>query len=262
MSILEEIVAVKKKTVEESKKKFSLDLLIRQSEEAGPSPSFIKSINVPGQLSIIAEMKKMSPSAGTLVADYSPEELAKIYQSAGAKGLSVLTEEHYFEGSPEHVKLAQKSSSVPILRKDFILDPYQVYESKLIGASAVLLIVAILDKKVFSQLKKLCEKLKMDVLVEVHDESQMESALSEGSSLIGINNRNLKDLSIELQTTFQLIKKVPKNTCVVSESGIQSPEVIRDLKAAGVRAALIGESILKSGQMSKTLRNLVLAGQS
>lgn len=260
-NILEEIVAVKKKRVEELKKIAPLKKIVAQCEKIKNAPSFIHSISVPGEVSIVAEMKKASPSAGEIVKNYSPEKIAKIYEKSGARAISILTEENYFFGSPQHLKEAKKVTKLPILRKDFIFDPYQIYESKVLGASAVLLIIAILTKKRYAELLRLTEDLKMDALIEVHSLQELEIALNAKPRLVGINNRNLKDLSVNIETTFKLVEHIPKNICVVAESGIKSPETIKELKSAGVSAALIGESILKSRNVSKTLNSFVAAGR-
>lgn len=243
------------------KKRVPIEKIAAQCKTAVDPAPFIDSVFLPNQCAIIAEMKKASPSAGEIVKKYDPEKLGLAYRNCGARAISVLTESEYFKGSPEHLVQAREASGLPILRKDFIIDAYQIYESKILGASAILLIVAILDKKNYSELIRLARQLKLEALVEIHSESELELALPEEPRLIGINNRNLKDLSVNIDTTFELFKKAPKNATVIAESGIQSTETIRQLKSAGIRGALIGESILKSKNMEEQLKSFVEAGK-
>lgn len=263
-SILDRIVADKRRAVEAAKKGLPLEEL-RVLASGVRAPSFVRAVAVPGQLSVIAEMKKASPSAGVLAEDYSPARLARLYAEAGARALSVLTEEKNFMGRAEHLREAGKAApGVPLLRKDFIVEPYQVYEAKAWGASAVLLIAAILEKKELAELMGLAESLGLDTLVEVHDEPELEKVLPLKTGLIGVNNRNLKDLSIDIETTFRLLKRMPAGTAVVSESGIRDADTIRRLRGAGVAAALIGESILRGGDaanIARILGSFVQAGR-
>lgn len=260
-NLLENIVASKKKSVEEMKERVPLKKIVAQCEKVDQSASLIKSIKMPKQVSIIAEMKKCSPSAGQIVHDYFPPKIARIYDDNGARAISVLTEENYFCGSAQHLVEVRKNTALPILRKDFIFDSYQIYESKVLGASAILLIVSILSKRSLSKLLSLTQEIGIEALVEVHSESELETALKEESKLIGINNRNLKNLSVNLENTFRLIEKIPRSVCIVAESGIKSPQTVQELKSVGVSAALIGESILKSDDMAKTLSAFVEAGK-
>lgn len=261
--ILDEIVRAKAKRLDAQKKSVPLQQIEKDALSRPYSSSLAKAICVQGELSVIAEMKRQSPSAGNLTGPgpYDPAALARDYEAAGARGLSVLTEEDYFKGAASDVAAAQTSSKVPILRKDFIIDPYQVFETKVIGASAVLLIIACLTPSLYAELYGLAKNIKLDVLVEVHSERELDAALKASPALVGINNRNLKTLQTDLKTTFELFDKVPKSAAVVSESGIREPETIRELRSLGVRAALIGESILKSGDRSAMLRELVRAGR-
>jgi len=262
MNILDTIVAVKQKSLQTSKKKLSLENLMSQCRTLKEVPSLIRSIRFPGEVSVIAEMKKSSPSAGLLMEEYHPIQLADCYEKAGARGISVLTEENFFQGSLAHLQEVKQVTRLPLLRKDFIFDPYQIYESKLQGASCVLLIAAILDEKTFSDLMDLCQELRVESLVEIHDEAELERVLKKNPALIGINNRSLKNLTVNLETTFKLREKIPSNICVVSESGIQSPESIRALRKSGTQAVLIGESILRSSNPLQTLKTFVEAGKN
>lgn len=268
--ILDKIVSAKKKRLKAKKRDIPLSAIAKAIQNSRKESAmcslqstsgFIDAIAIPNQLSIIAEMKKKSPSAGLLVKDYCPEKIAKIYEKAGARALSVLTEQDYFDGRAEHIAQVKKVSHLPVLRKDFIFDPYQIYESKILGASAVLLIIAILSKQSYAELLKLSQELGMAALVEVHTEKELEIALTQMPELIGINNRNLKTLRVNIETSFQLAEQVPKGIPIVAESGIKSPDTIRELKSAGISAALIGESILRSKNMLKTLKSYAEAGK-
>lgn len=260
-NVLDGIVADKRKRLDQDQKREPLKALAARCEKLPPPASFLGSINVKDQLSIIAEMKKQSPSAGPILDDYSPAKIAKIYEDAGARALSVLTEEDHFRGAIGDLEQARTASKLPVLRKDFVFDPYQVYQTRAIGASAVLLIVAILKADELNSLLKLARELKLDALVEVHDEDELNRALDAGPDCIGINNRNLKDLTTDVNRTFRMLRQVPKDVCIVSESGIKTPQTIRELKSAGVRAALIGESILKSKDPRELLQSFVRAGK-
>lgn len=259
-NILEKIIALKKKSIEKAKKRMPLKKLIRECEKKMKPSSFRTSISRPNELSIIAEMKKQSPSAGLLVKDYSPVEIGKCYKASGARALSILTEENFFLGKAEDITSVAESVNLPILRKDFILDAYQIYESKTLGADAILLIIAILTTPNYLELMRLCKELQLDAIVEVHTAREIDLALKGSPDLIGINNRNLKNLSCDLETTFNLKNKIPKGITTVSESGIKSPEDIKKLKAAGLEAALIGETLLKNENKNQTLHSLVKAG--
>ena len=260
MNVLQKIVEDKKEFLAQSKKDVPISEIMNQSKNAKAPGSFLQAVRVRGVLSVIAEMKKMSPSAGTLLEKYEPGKIARAYERAGARALSVLTEEKHFAGSLDHILEARQAARLPVLRKDFIFDPYQVYESRARGASCLLLITAILDPTQLTELLDLSREIKLDALVEVHDEKELEAALKAGAEMVGINNRNLKDLAVDIETTFRLRKNIPESVCVISESGINSPETITRLRRAWVQGALIGESILKIPDMEATLKSFVRAG--
>jgi len=211
-------------------------------------------------ISVIAEIKRSSPSKGILCKYFDHIELAKSYAEAGAKAISVLTDEEFFRGSKEYILDVRKAVSLPILRKDFILDPYQIYEAYILGADAVLLIVAALDDKVLEELYNLACELKMDVLLEVHGEEELKRALDIDAKLIGINNRNLNTFTTDINITFELcefVKSTNEDIVLVSESGIKSRADIEKLEEHGVDAVLIGEALVTADCPKAKLKELL-----
>ncbi len=222
---------------------------------------FRAGLQLGNDVAIIAEVKKASPSAGAgehRVADFNPLSQAREYTRGGAHALSVLTDEKYFKGHLAYLKQIREQVDLPLLRKDFIIDELQVYESVVAGADCILLIVASLDD---AQLRKLYERAKacqLDVLVEVHDLPEMERALELGADMIGINNRNLKTFQVDLATTETLAEEIPNDTVAISESGIKTGEDVRRVRAAGVNAVLIGETLMRAKNVPEKLRELLL----
>src|SRR3954452_15826607 len=210
-----------------------------------------------GGYGLIAEIKKQSPSAGLIRPDFDPAEIARTYAASGATCLSVLTDEPFFQGSPLHLKAARAAVDLPVLRKDFILDPWQVYESRLMGADCILLIMAALSNALARELEELARALDMDVLAEVHDRRELERALGLQTQLIGINNRNLKTLRTDLNTTAELAPLVPSDRFLISESGIRAHQDIVWLCEAGARCFVVGESLLKQDDLATATRTLL-----
>jgi indole-3-glycerol phosphate synthase len=235
-----------------------LDGLKKDIEEAGPPRDFIGAIKGEG-VRIIAEIKKASPSKGVLREDFNPVEIAGTYEKNGAVAISVLTEQHYFLGTLEHLKEVRRNVSLPVLRKDFILDPYQVYESRAAGADCILLIVGVLTGQILKEMIGLSRELGMAALVEVHTDEELSKALESGASLIGINNRDLKTFTTDINRTVELAGKVPPGLVKVSESGINTADDIALLKAAGVDAFLIGEALLRESDIAGKLKELLAA---
>jgi indole-3-glycerol phosphate synthase len=210
-----------------------------------------------GRTAIIAEVKKGSPSKGMIRADFDPVTIAGIYESNGAACLSVLTDEHFFLGNLRYLSEIRKTVSIPLLRKDFIFDPYQILEARAAGADAILLIAAMLDLSALRDFYFIARDLGLDVLLEVHDEGELETALRTECDLIGINNRNLRTFVTDLETTERLLKNIPRERLVVSESGINAREDIVRLRNAGARAFLIGESLMREPDIGQKLRELL-----
>ena len=251
--ILDTIVARKKEEVAALQQRG----LPKMEKAVAPPRGFIRALTTAPGVAIIAEAKKASPSKGVIQPDFDPVRIARKYREGGAHCLSVLTDVDFFQGSLAYIPLVREAVELPVLRKDFIIDPLQIEEAHAVGADAILLIAAILDIGQLRNFRLLAESLCMDVLVEVHDERELEAALTAGSRLIGINNRNLNDFSVSLETTFRLLQQIPPGIPVVSESGIATMDDMRRLKAAGVTAALIGESLMRAGQQDQLLREFL-----
>ncbi len=211
--------------------------------------------NYPG-VSVIAEIKKASPSKGVICENFNPVKIAGNYQRNGARAISVLTDNHFFQGALLYLMRVREAVKLPVLRKDFIIDELQIKEASVHGADAILLIAAILSLVQLREYQLCAEEYGMDILVEVHDEYETEAAIESGAQLIGINNRNLKDFSMDLETTFRLKKLIPAEISVVSESGLKRGSDIDRLREAGVVAALIGESLMRAGSDSSFLQGL------
>lgn len=205
---------------------------------------------------IIAEVKKASPSKGIISEDFRPAEQAAAYEKAGAAAVSCLTEEYYFKGSAECFKAVRKVVDIPMIRKDFIIDPYQIYEAKAMGADAILLIAAILSTEQMKEYREIAESLKMDVLAESHNETELTSVIDAGCTIFGINNRNLKDFSVTLETTKRLAGLAPEGGIIVAESGIKTAEDMKFLADCGANAVLIGETLMRSGSVEESIKEL------
>ncbi|MDQ6744469.1 MAG: indole-3-glycerol phosphate synthase TrpC, partial [Actinomycetota bacterium] len=239
------------RTVDEA----ALEQAVRRRVQAGDRRSFLEALRRPG-LSLIAEHKRRSPSAGAIREDAALEEVVGAYERAGACALSILTEPHSFGGSLEDLRRARERTSLPILRKDFIIDPYQVTEAFAGGADAVLLIVAALPERQLADLQAQALDLGLPALVEVHDRGELEVALATGAALIGINNRDLTTLRVDTGRTQDLLAEIPCGTTVVAESGFSAPEQLDQLEQAGVDAVLIGEALMRAVDIEAACRAL------
>jgi indole-3-glycerol phosphate synthase len=254
MSVLDRIVEATRHDVAQRRREVPVAQLERALERRGDDRPFSEALTRPS-LSLIAEYKRRSPSSGLLREDGVGGVVAA-YERAGAAALSVLTEHHHFSGSLEDVREARAASSLPILRKDFVVDPYQVYESAAVGADAMLLIVAALERHELERLYAEARALDLDVLVEVHSERELEHALEIDADVIGINNRNLADLNVDLETTLELLAHVPAGKTVVSESGYSTRDQLEELDEVGVDAVLVGETLLRAQDVEAACRAL------
>ena len=261
--ILNKILAVKADEVSAAKKYRDLASLRREvegdsalrAEIRGFEANLRKNIAL-GRAGVIAEVKKASPSKGVLRADFRPAEIAESYADGGASCLSVLTDLHFFQGSPDYLRQARAACDLPVIRKDFIVDMYQVYEARAMGADAILLIVSALDHGLMAELEACAQELGMDVLVEVHDGDELTAALRLKTRLLGINNRNLRTFEVTLDTTIGLLPRIGNDKLVVTESGIMVPEDVKRMREANVHAFLVGEAFMRASNPGAELRRL------
>lgn len=264
-SVLARILAETRGELERRKRIVPLDALQARvaADEARPSGGergrFHEVLARPG-IGVIAEFKRRSPSAGQLREDADVQEIAGAYERGGASALSVLTEGPNFEGSLDDLRAARAACGLPILRKDFIVDPYQLYEARVAGADAVLLIVAALQERELAELHELANTLGLDVLVEVHDRDELARAVGIGVPLVGVNNRDLRDFTVDVRRTSRLLMEMPAGVTVVSESGITAPEQLEELEREGVAAVLVGESLMRASDPQQALVGLLCPG--
>lgn len=258
--ILNKIIEEKRKEIENSKNKVSQEELIISFEKikSRRKNNFFKNtIGKPNKIHLIAEVKKASPSAGVIRKDFDPLKIAQTYETNGASAISVLTDEKFFQGHISHLKDIKKAVSIPVLRKDFIIDEYQIYESVLAGADAALLIADFLSAKELKNFIDIGRGINLDFLVEVHSEEDVKKAADAGCEIIGINNRDLHSFKVDMKTTPRLLKIIPAGKIVVSESGIKTKEDISYLKSLGVHAVLVGEVLMASEDIGQKMRELM-----
>ncbi|MDE2579208.1 MAG: indole-3-glycerol phosphate synthase TrpC [Hyphomicrobiales bacterium] len=258
--ILRKIETYKRREIAEAKVRMPFKTLERQARDHDPPRGFIKAIErrlSEGRLALIAEIKKASPSKGLIRADFDAGELAKAYHAGGATCFSVLTDGPSFQGSLADLEAARKAVPLPALRKDFLFDPYQVYEARAFGADCILIIMACVDDAMAKALNAAAHDLRMDVLVEVHDEKELDRALALETRMIGVNNRDLRTFEIDLATTERLAKRIPKNRIVVGESGIFTHEDCLRLERCGVATFLVGESLMRQQDVTAATRALM-----
>lgn len=261
--ILNKILAVKADEVAAARKHRDLYSLRNEVESDGEARRSLRGFEqglrakiAAGQAGVIAEVKKASPSKGVLRADFQPAAIAQSYAEHGAACLSVLTDVNFFQGSSEYLRQARAACALPILRKDFMVDIYQVYEARAMGADAILLIVAALDHGLMAELESCALELGMDVLVEVHDGVELEAALQLRTPLLGINNRNLRTFDVTLETTLGLLPTIPKDRLVITESGILGPQDVQRMREADVHAFLVGEAFMRAENPGQELARL------
>ncbi len=257
--ILKKIVARKREEIAACRNKLSLAELEAQLEIASPVRGFVDSIRnkiAAGQSAVIAEIKKASPSKGVLRENFVPAEIAKSYAAAGAACLSVLTDIDFFQGSDAYLQEARAACDLPVIRKDFIIDPYQVVEARVMGADCILLIVACLEDNQMQELCSLATELSLDVLVEVHDAEELQRALKLNIPLMGVNNRNLRTFETSLNTTIELLDQIPDDRIVVTESGIHAKPDVELMRQHQVNAFLVGEAFMREDDPGEKLRSL------
>lgn len=258
--ILDDLAAATRARVERKKAQIPLETVKEQAlnlaaKEGTFTFPFEQAIAKEG-ISFICEVKKASPSKGIIAEDFPYLEIAREYEKAGADCISVLTETDYFKGEDRFLREINDAVQIPTIRKDFIIDEYMIYEAKLLGASCVLLIAALLDTETIRQYKAICDQLGLSVLVEAHDEAEAASALAAGARMVGVNNRNLKDFTVDIHNSTRLRELVPRNVLFVAESGIKTAEDIAELVSAGVNGVLIGETLMRSPDKARMLDEL------
>ncbi len=257
--ILDQIVSVKRDEIAQARRRRDLASLRRDAEQLGGQRDFGAALRAPiaaGRAGVIAEVKKASPSKGVLRERFLPAQIAEQYAEHGAAALSVLTDARFFQGAPAYLEAARAACALPVLRKDFIVDPYQVYEARAMGADAILLIVACLDPGLMVELEAQAQDLGMAVLVEVHDAAELDVALALTTPLIGINNRNLRTFETRIETTLTLKTRVPAGRLAVTESGIATKADVERLREAGVHAFLVGEAFMRAADPGRALAHL------
>ena len=258
---LSAILEKRVRAVESAQARAPLAQVRREAEHRKERRDFPGALASDG-VNIIAELKKASPSRGILRADYQPEAIAIAYQEAGAAALSVLTEESYFHGSLDHLRRTRAATCLPVLRKDFILVEYQIYEAVAAGADAVLLIVAALDAKRLTDLVSLSGHLHITPLVEVHSDQELATALESGARLLGVNNRDLRTFAVSQETSLRLVKQIPRDCIAVSESGIRNGDDVARMKQAGFHAVLVGEPLMRAPEPGRELAAMLAGAQT
>jgi len=255
--ILDTIVAHKQEEIKIQKSQLPLSELRQTLRDISPTRDFKAAISRPGKINLIAEVKKASPSKGIIREDFDPIAIAQIYQSSGASAISVLTDERFFQGSLAYLTAIRETTSIPLLRKDFIIDEYQIYQARAAGADAILLIAAILEIETMQTFLNIAHSLHLDCLVEVHTESELRKVLDTDAQIIGINNRDLRTFQTNIDTTIQLRKLIPQDKVVVSESGIHSRQDVKMLQECGVNAILVGEALMRSADINAKVKELM-----
>ena len=258
--LLGTIVAATRRIIEVRREREPLAVLEKRASTITPDgEAFQRELEVAGRVTVIAECKRRSPSKGVLAIHYDPAAIARLYEQGGAAAISVLTEPTFFDGALEHLQAVRRAVGVPLLRKDFVVDEYQLFEACAAGADAILLIVAALDQADLVRLQARAVELGLAALVEVHDEAELTRAIDSGARLIGVNNRNLRTLQVDVEASYRLATRIPKGVIGVSESGLRSRDDLARLTAAGYRAFLVGERFMTDPDPARALRDLTSA---
>lgn len=261
MNLLAKIVESKREEMRDNYERFPLEALRREALEEPQQPSLIHALrSVP--IGLIAEIKRRSPTAGPIREHLDPANIARIYEAAGAQAISVLIDNKFFGGSEADFIQAREVVRLPMLYKEFVVDPWQIWHARSIGASAVLLITAVLKPLEMKQLMELCQQAGLEALIEVHDEAEMATAISLGATFIGINNRDLRTFRTQLETSLKLIPMAPPGSTIVSESGIKTANDVAALRSAGAHGVLVGESLLRAGDIAQTIHELIPPAES
>jgi indole-3-glycerol phosphate synthase len=255
--ILDQIIAYKKGELAETKRRETLADIKARAADAGPTRGFGAALAEGDGIRLIAEVKKASPSKGVIRQDFDPVAIAQVYASAGASCLSVLTEKKYFQGDLAYLASIRQAVGLPLLRKDFIIDEYQLFEARAAGADAILLIAACLERRQMEDYLGTATQLGLGVLVESHTGKELDNALLAGAMIVGINNRDLSSFHVSLETTFDLLKDIPDDRTVVSESGIRTRDDVMRLRQAGVDAILVGESLMREKDIGRKVKELL-----
>ncbi|MDG1819456.1 MAG: indole-3-glycerol phosphate synthase TrpC [Porticoccaceae bacterium] len=258
-TILKKILARKQEEIAERSARVSIPQLIEKAATASAPRGFVAAIAAKiaaGQSAVIAEIKKASPSKGVIREDFDPAAIAQSYEKGGACCLSVLTDVDFFQGADEYLQMARSASTLPVIRKDFIIDEYQIYEARAMSADCILLIVSALSEEQLNQLHEVARSLGMDVLIEVHDEAELDIALKLDNPMVGINNRNLHSFEVSLENTYQLLSKIPDGKIVITESGIHSPADVAAMRQHNVNAFLVGEAFMRSEEPGERLAEM------
>ena len=260
VDILERILAAKRADLEAEKGRLPMRRAIELASAAPAPHRFADALRQTGRRNVIAELKRASPSKGAIRPAADPDQVARAYEQAGAAAVSVLTDEHFFLGSPHHLEVVRRAVSLPLLRKDFVFDEYQVYRSRALGADALLLIARVLERRLLTTLIGVSRALEMEALVEVHSEEDLDKAVACGATLIGVNNRDLATMTTSLEISLRLAPRLPAEALKVSESGIETRDDLDRLAAAGYDAFLIGERLMREEDPGEALRALIDGG--
>lgn len=255
-NVIADIVAKKKETLANRMKEMPVIRLREMANKAMPRRDFRAAVSRRDRVNIIAEIKKASPSSGIIAERFNPVEKTRVYSAAGASAISVLTEEHYFKGDLSYLQMVRENTSLPVLRKDFIFDVYQIYESLVFGADAVLIIAALVDLFTLIEMLDLAHNFGLDCLVEVHDEKDLDKAIASNAEIIGLNNRDLETFEVDMDNAGRLLPRIPRSKIVVVESGIKEPGHIEKYHQLGINSFLVGETLMRSADVSATIREM------